>query len=83
VPRQDFVDERLIPDTPTPCFLAELLEDPCIDANGNQLAGLSTEGRATHTPHGRQLPYRRIWNIREVNLSPSTPHVRGDSLVVR
>ena len=33
VPRQDFVDEGLIPDSASTCFLAELIEHTQIDAN--------------------------------------------------
>jgi hypothetical protein len=55
VSSQDFVDEGLIPDTPSTCFLTELIEYSRIDANRDQLARLVAEERATDAPHRLQL----------------------------
>ena len=59
------------------------VEDARIDANGDQLPGFFPERRPTHTAHGRQLPRRRIRNIREINLSTRTPHALGGSPAAR
>jgi len=55
VPSQDFVDEGLIPDSASTCFLAELIEHTRIDANRDQAARLITERRPTDALHGLQL----------------------------
>jgi hypothetical protein len=55
VPSQDFVDERLVPDTPPACFVAELIEHSGIDSNRNELARFIAKRRATDAPHRLQL----------------------------
>ena len=80
VRREHLVDQGLVTDLPAPCFLAELLEHFRINANSDQLTRLTSEGRPPHPPHGLQLLWRRVWDIREVNLSARTPHARGGSL---
>jgi hypothetical protein len=83
VPGQDLVNERLISDTSSARFLAELLEHSWIDANGYQLTGFIAEGRSAHSAHGLQLLRRRVRDIREGNLSARTPRARGGSPAAR
>ena len=55
VPSQHFVNKCLIPDTPSTCFLAELIEDSGVDTNRNELARFVAKRRATDAPHDLQL----------------------------
>jgi hypothetical protein len=55
VPSQDFINKCLIPDTPSACFLAELIEDSGVDTNRNELARFVAKRRATDAPHDLQL----------------------------
>jgi hypothetical protein len=83
VPSQNIVDEGLIPHTTPTCFLAELIEHSRIDSNRDQLARFIPKRRATDASHRLQLFRRRLGNVREVNLSPRTPHARGGSHAAR
>jgi hypothetical protein len=79
--RENFINQRLIPEAPAPCFLTKVFEYSRIDANSNQLTRLITERRPSHPSHRLELFGRRLRDIREVNLSARTPHARGGSLV--
>jgi hypothetical protein len=81
--REHLVDERLVADASATRLLAERLEDARIDANGDQLTGFFPDRRSAHAAHGRQLLRRRVGDIREINLSPRTPHARGGSPAAR
>lgn len=76
---QDFVHERLVPDTAATCFLAEPIQHSWIDANCDQLARLVAKARTAHASHGLQLLRGRIWNVGEIKRSPRTPRARGGS----
>jgi hypothetical protein len=55
VPSQDFVDQGLIPDAASTCFLTELIEHSRIESNRDQLARFIAKGGATDAPHCFQL----------------------------
>ena len=55
VPGQHLVDEGLISDSASTCFLAELIEHSEIDSDRNQPARLVPNRRAPDRPHGLQL----------------------------
>ena len=56
VPGQHLVDEGLISDSASTCFLAELIEHFEIDSDRNQPARLVPNRRAPDAPHGLHLP---------------------------
>ena len=80
---QDLVDERLIAHSTSARFLSELVENSWVYADRNQLARAVAQRWPSNAPHRPQLLGRRIWNVREINLAPCTPHARGDSRVGR
>jgi len=55
MPRQHFVDQRLIPNPSAARFLSELIEHTRIDTDRDELAGFVTEGGPAHAPHRFQL----------------------------
>ena len=55
VPGQHLVDEGLISDSASTCFLAELIEHSEVDSDRNQPARLVPNRRAPDRPHGLQL----------------------------
>ncbi len=81
--REDLVDQRLVADAPAMRFLAQRLEDAWIEADRDQSARFVTERRPPHPPHRLELLGRRRGNVRVVNPSRRTPHVRGDSPAAR
>ena len=52
---EDLVDERLVADTSSACFLAGLIEHARIDADRDPLSGFVTERRAADSSHRLQL----------------------------
>ena len=81
--RENFINQRLIPEAPAPCFLTKVFEYSRIDANSNQLTRLITERRPSHPSHRLEFLGRGLGNVRVVNLSRCTPRVRGDSPAAR
>jgi hypothetical protein len=81
--RQHFIDQRLVPDASTACFLSELIEDARIDTDRDQLPRLVADRGPTDAPHRPQLLGRRIGQIRKINLSRRTPRAHDDSRAAR
>ena len=80
---QDLVDDGLVAHAAPARFLTELIEHARIHTNRDELARFISKGRPTHPSHRLQLLGRRLGNVREVNLSPRTPHARDGSPAAR
>jgi len=81
--REHLVDERLVPDAPAACLLAELLEYTGVDANGDQLPGLVAERGTTNAAHCAELLGRRLRDVAEINPARRTPCARAGSRAAR
>jgi hypothetical protein len=76
VPRQDLVDQRLIPDMSPLRFPPKLRQYLDVEADRDQLTWDIAERWPPDAPHGAELRRRRLGNVAEINLPWRTPHAR-------
>jgi hypothetical protein len=76
---EDFVDKGLIPNTASTSLSSELLQYDWIEPDRDQVAWFVSHWRTADATHRFQLLWRRIRDLREINLPRSTRRARCGS----